>query len=320
MKNLDEPTLAEQRERLNELRRWEQKLASLRVRRNELEIECIAGDVAMRRGVANRIPVDVGLAVEIEAALDRRKYIEERLARARDGTREERDRLVVGRDALRLWLEAPQEERGARPGVRVKHVLFAVSLLAIIAAVSVHIVFLVLLLPIAGASSFLSWSGQDDAWRKMGAKRRYVETRLEAPKRWEDDAVRQILEEIEERIESRAARGADEPTDDPRAVEATLASERAAMEVLLAGAGLDEADLDRETEGWIRALSRASRSRLELTEVQAEIESSSRDIDEVREDLYRYLSRRGSAGGEGRADTATLAAGLERLARAAPSG
>ena len=320
MKNLDEPTLAEQRERLNELRRWEQKLASLRVRRNELEIECIAGDVAMRRGVANRIPVDAGLAVEIEAALDRRKHIEERLARARDGTREERDRLVVGRDALRLWLEAPQEERDARPGVRVKHVLFAVSLLAIIAAVSVHIVFLVLLLPIAGASSFLSWSGQDDAWRKMGAKRRYVETRLEAPKRWEDDAVRQILEEIEERIESRAARGADEPTDDPRAVEATLASERAAMEVLLAGAGLDEADLDRETEGWIRALSRASRSRLELTEVQAEIESSSRNIDEVREDLYRYLSRRGSAGGEGRADTATLAAGLERLARAAPSG
>ena len=320
MKNLDEPTLAEQRERLNELRRWEQKLASLRVRRNELEIECIAGDVAMRRGVANRIPVDAGLAVEIEAALDRRKHIEERLARARDGTREERDRLVVGRDALRLWLEAPQEERGARPGVRVKHVLFAVSLLAIIAAVSVHIVFLVLLLPIAGASSFLSWSGQDDAWRKMGAKRRYVETRLETPKRWEDDVVRQMLEEIEERIESRAARGADEPTDDPRTVEATLASERAAMEVLLAGAGLDEADLDRETEGWIRALSRASRSRLELTEVQAEIESSSRDIDEVREDLYRYLSRRGSAGGEGRADTATLAAGLERLARADPSG
>ena len=110
------------------------------------------------------------------------------------------------------------------------------------------------------------------------------------------------------------------PQTIPRTVEATLASERAAMEVLLAGAGLDEADLDRETEGWIRALSRASRSRLELTEVQAEIESSSRDIDEVREDLYRYLSRRGSAGGEGRADTATLAAGLERLARAAPSG
>ena len=240
--------------------------------------------------------------------------IEQRLALARDGTREERDRLAVARDALRLWLEAPREEKSVRSSRRVKHVLFAVSLLAIIAALSVHIVFLVLLLPIAGASSFLSWSGQDDAWRKMGAKRRFLETRVEAPKKWEEDAVRQRLEEIGERIEFRAARGALGPEDDPRGVEAMLDTERAALETLLAGVGLEEADLDRETESRIRALSRASRSRLELTEVQAEIEGLSRDIDEVREDLYRYLARRGSAGGEGRADTATLAAGLDHLA------
>lgn len=320
MKTLDEPTLAEQRERLDELRRREEKLRSLRARRNELEIECIAGDVAMRRGTGNRLSIDAGLAVEIEAALDRRKRLEAQLARARDGTRHERDRLVVGRNALRLWLEAPREERGARPGGRVKHVLFAVSLLAIIAALSVHIVFLVLLLPIAGASSFLSWSGQDDAWRKMGAKRRYGETHLEAPGRWEEDAVRRRLDEIEERIASRADRAAAGPADAPRAIEVALASERAALNVLLAGAGLDDADLDPEVEGWIRALGRASRSRGELVELQEEIAGLSRTIDEVREDLYRYLTRRGAAGGEGRADTATLAAGLERLARAAPAG
>ena len=320
MKTLDEPTLAEQRERLKELRRWERKLRSLRERRNALEIECIAGDVVMRRGTANRIPVDAGIAVEIEAALDRRKRIEERLALARDGTREERDRLVVARDALRLWLEAPREEKNVRTGGRVKHVLFAVSLLAIIAALSVHVVFLVLLLPIAGAASFLSWSGQDDAWRKMGAKRRFLETRLEAPKEWEEETVRQRLAEMEERIESRTARGPAEPPDDPRAIEAALDSERAALAVLLAGAGLDDADLDRETEGWIRALGRASRSRGELVEVEAEIAGLSRDIDDVREDLYRYLARRGVAGGRGRADTATLATALERLARTAPAG
>ena len=313
MKTLDQPTLAEQRERLNELRRWEQKLGSLRDRRNELEIECIAGDVALRRAPDRSAPIDAALAVEIEAALDRRKRTQEQLARARDGSKQERDRLVVGRDALRLWLEAPQEERSARPGGRAKHVLFAVSLIAIIAALSVHIVFLVLLLPIAGASSFLSWSGQDDAWRKMGAKRRYPETHLDAPGKWEEDAVRQRLEEIEERIESRAARGPNEPEDDPRTIEATLSAERATLEALLAGAGLDHADLDRETESWIRALGRASRSRLELTQVQAEIEGLSRDADDVREDLYRFLARRGGAEGTGRADTATLGAGLERL-------
>ena len=315
MKTPDEPTLAEQRERLNELRRWEQKLRSLRARRNELEIECIAGDVAMRRTPGHRAPIDVSLAVEVEAALNRCRRIKEQLVRAREGTRQEQDRLVVGRDALRLWLEAPQEERRARPGGRVKHVLFAVSLLAIIAAISVHVVFLVLLLPIAGASSFLSWSGQDDAWRRMGAKRKFVDTRLEAPGKWEEDTVRERLEEIEGQIGSLTARAPTKPADDLRTLEATLHSERTTLEVLLTGAGLDEDGLEPETERWIRTLGRASRSRRELTEMQAEISGLSRDIDEVREDLFRYLARRGSAGAEGRADTATLAAGLERLAR-----
>ena len=174
---------------------------------------------------------------------------------------------MVARDALRLWLEAPREEKSVRTGGRVKHVLFAVSLLAIIAALSVHVVFLVLLLPIAGAASFLSWSGQDDAWRKMGAKRRFLETRVEAPKKWETEAVRERLDDIEARIETRVALGAPGPEDDPRGIEAMLDAERVALETLLAGVGLEEADLDRETESWIRALGRASRSRLELTEV-----------------------------------------------------
>ena len=315
MKTLDQPTPAEQRERLSELRRWEQKLDFLRDRRNELEIERIAGDVALRRSAGRRTPIDASLAVEIEAALDRRMRIEEQLARARDGTRQERDRLVVARDALVLWLEAPREEKSARAGGRVKHVLFAVSLLAIIAALSVHIVFLVLLLPIAGASSFLSRSGQDHAWRKMGARRKFVDTRLEAPRAWEEEAVRRRLEEIDARIESRVARDSAEVEDDPRTIEAMRDAEHAALEVLLAGAGLDGEDLDRETEDWIRELGRASRSRRELTEVQSEIAGVSRDIDELREDLYRYLARRGAAGTAGRADTATLAAGLDRLAR-----
>ena len=314
MKRQDEPTLAEWRERLDELRRWERSLDALRARRNELEIECIAGDVARRRSPGGRAGLDPGLAVEIEAALDRRKALEERLARARDGSRPERDRLAVARDALRLWLDAPPEKEKRPAGGRVKHALFLVSLLAITAALSVHIVFLVLLLPVAGASSFLSWSGQDHAWRKVGAKRRFAATRLEAPRAWEEEAVRQHLEAIEVRLEAQAARNPSGPEEDPRTLEAMLGAERSALSVLLAGAGLDGPDLGPETESWIRQLGRASRSRRELAEVRAETEGVSRDIDEAREELYRYLSRRGALGGKGRADTATLAAGLERLA------
>ena len=318
MKRQDEPTLAEQRERLNELRRWEQRLDALRTRRNELEIECIAGEVAQRRNAGKRALVDPGLAADIEAALDRRDGIEERLTRSRAGSRQERERMAVARDALRLWLEAPPDENRRQAGGRVKHVLFGVSLLAIIAALSVHIVFLVLLLPVAGASSFLSWSGQDHAWRKMGAKRKFVATRVEAPAQWEEDPVRRRLGEIEARIEAQAAGDPAGPEDSPRTLEAKLEAERAALAVLLAGAGLDGEDLDPQTEGWIRQLGRSSRSRRELAEVQVEMDGVGRDIDEAREELYRYLARRGATGGKGRADTATLAAGLERLARAAP--
>ena len=313
MKTRDEPTLPEQRERLEELRRWEQRLDALRARRNDLEIECIAGDVALRRIRDRHAPVDAALAVEIESALDRRRSLEERLQRAREGTRPERDRLAVARDALRLWLEAPREGPRARGGGRVRHVLFAVSLVAIVAALSVHVVFLVLLLPVAGAASFLSWSGQDHAWRKMGAKRRYVATRVDEPREWEEDAVRQRLSEIEARIEAQGVRSPDRPEHGPRELEAMLDTEHGMFSELLARAGLDTGALDPETEGWIRELGHATRSRRELAEVRDEIAGISRDVGELREALYRYLARRGAAGNGGRADTASLSAGLERL-------
>ena len=317
MTTRDEATLAEQRERVNELRRRERRLDALRARRNELEIECIAGEVAWRRSADRRTRIDSGLAAELEAVLERRDRIEERLARARSGSRRERDRLVLARDALRLWLEAPPEEKQRHAAGRVKHVLFAVSLLAIIAALSLHIVFLVLLIPVAGASSFLSWSGQDRAWRQAGAKRKFVATRIEAPKQWEEDAVRQRLDEIESGIEAQAARAsAHQAEESPQTLEALLEVERSTLSTLLARAEMGDADLDRESEAWIRELGRFRRSRQALAEVQTELVDVGRDIDELREDLYRYLVRRGAAGGEGRADTETLAAGLERLTRA----
>ena len=314
MRTQDEPTLAEQRERLDELRRREGSLGALRARQHALEIECIACDVALRRGAGGHVALDAAAAVEMEAALERRDDLEQRLARSHEGTREEGGRLAAAREALRLWLEAPRSEKDRPAAGRAKHVLFAASLLAIIAALSVHLVFLVLLLPIAGASSFLSRSGQDRAWRQMGAKRRFEAARLPAPERWEEVPVRRRLDEIEALIAARAARDKSRVDDTPRTLRAMLDAEHEALAASLARAGLDAADLDHDTEGRIRELGRASRARRELAEVQAEIAGISRDLDALREDLYRYLARRGAAGAAGRADTATLAAGLARLA------
>ena len=373
----DEPTPAELRERLDELRRRERQLRALRDRQFACEAECIAAGVALRRRGAERLTLDAATAREVAAALDRRRGLEERLARVHEGTKEERDRLREAREALRLWLESPQSGTGESTAGRMRKALLGVSLLVVVAALSVHLVLLVLLIPIAGAGSFLSWSGQDLAWRRMGARRRFEATRLARPERWEDPAVRERLAAIDALVAAREARdaagngakaGFDDRTgiegesetgtgaeaghsagvgsrievagragtgtdtgfgtraetrtgtgagleDHPRTLSARLDTENALLDDLLAGGGLTRADLDRDSECRIRELAEASRSRQELVEIEGRIGEARHAIDTLREDLYRYLARRGAASAAGGADTDTLAAGLERLAR-----
>ena len=385
----DEPTPAELRERLDELRRRERQLHALRDRQFACEAECIAAGVALRRRGAERLTLDAATAREIAAALDRRRGLEERLARVHEGTKEERDRLREAREALRLWLDAPQSGAGESTAGRMRKALLGVSLLVVVAALSVHLVLLVLLIPIAGAGSFLSWSGQDLAWRRMGARRRFEATRLARPERWEDPAVRERLAAIDALVAAREAwdaagngakAGFDDRTgiegesetgtgaeaghsagvgsrievagragtgtdtgfgtraetqtgtgagtrcgsgaatgagleDHPRTLSARLDTENALLDDLLAGGGLTRADLDRDSERRIRELAEASRSRQELVEIEGRIGEARHAIDTLREDLYRYLARRGAASAAGGAHTDTLAAGLERLAR-----
>ena len=338
----DEAALAEQRERLAELRRRERELRALRERQSACRTECIAAGVALRRRGGEAPALDAAAARGIEAALDRRRALEERLARVREGTREERDRLREARAALVLWLEEPRGGARERAAGRMRKALLGVTLLVVAAALSVHLALLVLLVPIAGAGSFLSWSGQDRAWRRMGARRRFETTRLAGPERWEAAPVRERLAAIEALIAERGAgtatgagvagsagtrpgsvagTGLGEGVEDhPRTLRARVDAENALLDELLAGAGLTRGDLDRSAERRIRELAGASRSRVELAGIEERIGEVRRSIDALREDLYRYLARHGAASATGGADTDTLAAGLEDLARGAARG
>ena len=350
MSREDESALAEQRERLAELRRRERDLRALRERQSACRTECIAAGVALRRQGGEAPALDAAAARGIEAALERRHALEERLSRVHEGAREERDRLREARAALALWLGEPRGGSRARAAGRMRKALFGVTLLVVAAALSVHLVLLVLLVPIAGAGSFLSWSGQDRAWRRMGARRRFDATRLAGPQCWEAAPVRERLAAIEALIaegEAGAATGAGvagsagagAPTaadaaetgtrtgagrgmgegveDHPRTLKARIDAENALLDELLAGAGLTRPGLDRSAERRIRELAGASRSRLELAGIEERIGEARRSIDALREDLYRYLARRGAASAASGADTDTLAAGLEGLARGA---
>ena len=325
----DEPALAEQRERLAELRRGERELRALRERQAVCQSECIAADVALRRRGGGAPAPDAAAAREIEAALDRRRGLEERLSRVHEGSREEGDRLREARAALVLWLEEPRGGSRRRATGRMRKALLGVALLVVVAALSVHAVLLVLLIPIAGAGSFLSWSGQDRAWRRTGARRRFDATRVAGPERWEVAPVQERLAAIEALNADREAGaatgagagigtgGGDGVEDHPRTLKARIDAENALLDELLAGARLTRADLDRGAERRIRELAGASRSRVELAGVEERIGELRRTLDALREDLYRYLARRGAASAAGGADTDTLAAGLESLARGA---
>ena len=308
-------SIAEQRELLLTLRALEQSIRATRERERDLEVECIAAEVAVRAGRSGKRPqVETTLAAEIVDLLDRQRGLEARVEEARESSGEEHDSLRAGCEALRSWLETSGSQRPDRAAGTVRAVLLIASLIALWAAFAVHLVFLVLLVPVAGAASFLTWSGQDTQWKRMGTKQRFEATGLTPPAKWEEESVRLRLGEIEALIEKRSASKEGPTADDPRALTAEIDLHHAELATLLAGAGLEVADLDRRLEGWLRQVSSARKARVMLEEVKSNLAANTTEENEARERLFRYLARHGETPPGGHADTEALAAGLERVA------
>ncbi len=199
------------------LRGHEERLRALRARRTDLEVERIVAGVALRsaRSGASAVEVpgaDAGAVVE---ALDRLRRLESghaaRLASADTGAGspdELLERLRAGDDALGAWLDADREDAGAAGRRVAKQALLVACLVILVLSFMVHPVFLVLLVPAGGAMSFLLWTGQDGAWRRTGARRRFERLRLEAPAAWTEDAVRErrrALSLVAERVRERGS-------------------------------------------------------------------------------------------------------------------
>ena len=269
--------------KLAELRGHEERLEALRSRRTDLEVERIAAEVALRAARTGPGPEVPGAQADaVVTALDRLRRLESRhcaqraYADAGVASQEELiERLHAGDDALGAWLEAGRADEGAA-GRRVARRALLVACLAILAlAFSVHLAFLVLLVPVGGATSFLLWTGQDREWRRTGARRRFGRLRLEAPSAWTEDAVRErrralaiIAGQVRERAsipsgDAGEAQQEDAPTD--------LDAARSDLHDALAAAGLDEERLDESAEAALRAIARVHRAGQALHGVVAEM-------------------------------------------------
>ena len=313
--------------KLAELRGREERLETLRARRTDLEVERIAAEVALRAARAGSSPDVPGAQADaVVQALDRLRRLESRhsaqraYADAGVRSREELiERLRAGDDALGAWLEAGRADEGAA-GRRIARRALLVACLAILAlAFSVHLAFLVLLVPVGGAMSFLLWTGQDREWRRTGARRRFDRLRLEAPSAWTEDAVRErrrALALIAAQVRERASTPTvDAPDAEREDAPAALDAARSDLQDALAAAGLDEGRLDASAEAALRAIARVHRAGQALHGVVAEAAGERDGAGAVRESLYRGLAREGEAAPNGDASTGALEAGMERLRR-----
>ena len=325
----EEPAgLPSEESKLAELRGHEERLEALRGRRTDLEVERIVAEAALRTARTGAAPQATGAAAAaIVDALDRLRRLESQhsahLAFAEAGVRshdELIERLRAGDDALGAWLDADREPAGVSPGGRVaKQALFVICLAILGLAFMVHLAFLVLLVPVGGAMSFLLWTGQDRAWRRIGARRRFERLRLETPAEWTEDAVRKrrfALSRIAEQIRERASTPeCENPVAEDERLRAELDAARSDLKDALAAAGLDEARLDEPAEAALRAVARVYGAEQSLQGVVEEMAGERDGAGTIRESLYRSLAREGEAARGGDASAGALGAGIERVRR-----
>ena len=318
---------ASEEARLAELRGHEERLEALRARRTDCEVERIVAKAALRTARTDSGPEVSGPdAATIADALARLRRLESQYsahrAFAEAGVRsgdEMIERLRAGDDVLGAWLAADRDDAGPARGRIAKQALLVACLAILALAFMVHPAFLVLLVPVGGAMSFLLWTGQDRAWRRVGARRRFERLGLDAPAAWTEDAVRErrrslarIAEQVRERGSTLGSEGIDA---DGERLRAGVDAARSDLHDALAAAGLGADRLDGPTEAALRAVARVYRAEAGLQEVAEEVAGEREGAGAIRESLYRRLARDGVATTDGDASAGTLEAGLQRVRR-----
>ena len=310
----DNDNQPDQKERLADLSVLEGKIESFREREVELEVDCITAQTAVEHDKPQRMAgVEVRTAAAIVLSLDRKRALSQSRAQRRDEGEKKSVHLRAGVDALQAWLEAGESGKDQGSPGAVKGVFMVVTLVAIAAAIAVHWAFLILLVPI-GATSAMMWSGNDASWQRVGAKRHFEQTGLSSPDNWTAEGVAEHIHMLQQLIASTSGAGSGQDGDTPHEGDSREDVEQE-LAALLDSVGLTESNLDETAEGELRLISRSFIARRELDEVKGALARISAEAEAIRTGVYRYLNRQGVGPGEGRADIATLRAGLARLGK-----
>jgi len=337
-RNGDEGALSGQRARLDRLLTWEHELAVLRELESELEVEQISTDVALKAATSKYgISISFDDAKEIARSRARKRELESALEGESVKTppsaaemKADIERMRAGREALEAWRDAPETVSAWRRPRVTNTVLLIACAAAVWAAVALHPIYLVLLVPLVMAIGYFTFTAQDADWVRIGAVRRFQSTRLRPPPSWEsgpvDDRITDLgdaAEKMEQRLAEAEKAAADKAADheDVAASEFALSIDLVeatdAYAAALARAGIEAESVDKTLSKWLDLVSETHRIDSELTQVRAKREFLSREAEEVRDALFRFLVLEDEAPPQGRADSEALRAGLERVANRA---
>ncbi len=321
---LPDEALQQQIERLAQLKEGTAQLRSLKEQECQLEVDVIAAEAAVRAATRNGAqPVNPAQAAQVLTALDHMRRLQAAFTKQQHAQHPdsagERARLTAAGDALEAWLEAPRAGRPPHLSAAIRLMLTTGCIGCFLAAVTVHPLFLLLLVPLLSPVAFVRWSRQNASWLRLGAERRYAATGLKPPDAWQADAVEQRALELQRSMEALAPQTPQCPGDEEQAPDsgeqlgAELSQTQALFEAAMAEASLS--DIDGETEANLRLSAQIHNARSALRSVQSRRASLRAGAEKNREALFRFLSKRGQASADGRADLQTLEHGLQRVAR-----
>lgn len=331
----EQESLATQHERLASLESCEERIRALRDRECDREVEHMAAEAALH-GATNRLQpgVDRQAAARIGHLLEVKRELQSRLQatggyRGSGSTSAARtlDQLRAGHAALLAWLDAGSPRQ---PGAVARYgriVMLLASIAILWAAIAIHPAFLLLLVVVVGPVSFAMSRGQDDEWRRVGARRRYDASGLADFGEWNEVSVRARAGELEALLDQvaprEAHRGREHPadtTDEAEASATRLADLDRRIAAELADVGLEAEAVEGEIGEWLRLAERAETSRRALDEVKSERRRVRDEALELREQLGRYLRSHGIKPTAHQDSAADIAARLGDLQRTPGGG
>ena len=305
-----------QLERLEELEHAIEQSAAAIV---DLEVDLIEADTVTSEVDFAAIGMDRDTAIRLATLRMRREQLRQGLDDTGESDEVPLERWQQGREHLREWLNSGDTGTPKGPDY-LRLVMGVLNLAALVAAFTVHLAFLILLIPLGATSAFL-WSGDDKNWQRMAAKRAYDADGLKAPREWTETGVAARLAELEADIEA-AQQSTALATDrgiesmSPEAIALEIVDNEVAEQAMVA----DWDALPAATRTALTRLAEADAVRRELARLRRSRQTLDAQAEGLRNTIYRYLQREHGLELQGRSDIEYLRTGLEQVAAAINTG